>query len=230
MDSSKLFAVITGDVAGSRRLEGDQRRQLLNEIHHAFSNVDEILGKEAIAFPFEIFRGDSFQGVLQNPVLSLRAAIVIRASIRKAFPTTLKDAFDARIAIGIGTIDLLPGQHGGEGDGEAYRNSGPYLDKMNQTKSFLSIITPVEEHNRELQVEGALLDTIIARWTPAQAEAVFEYFKGKTQEEMAERFNISQPGIRKRLLSANMPAIQMMENRFIELIENETQHYNPVRL
>ena len=218
MDSSKLFAVITGDVAGSRRLEGDQRRQLLDEIHHAFSAVDEILGKEAIAFPFEIFRGDSFQGVLQNPVLALRAAIVIRASIRKAFPSTLKDAFDARIAIGIGAIDLLPGQHGGEGDGEAYRNSGPYLDKMNRTKGFLSIITPVEEYNRELQVECALLNTIIARWTPARAAVALEFFRGKTQSEIAHDMSISQPAIHKRQLSANIPAIELMEVRFREMI------------
>lgn len=224
MDSSKLFAVITGDVAGSKRLEGDQRRQLLDEIHHAFSAVDEVLGKEAIAFPFEIFRGDSFQGVLLNPVLSLRAAIVIRASIRKAFPTTLKDAFDARIAIGIGTIDLLPGLHGGEGDGEAYRNSGPYLDKMNQTKSFLSIITPFEEHNRELQVEGALLDTIISRWTPARAAVVIEFFRGKTQSEIAQRMSISQPAVHKRQLSASIPAIELMETRFKELIGTQTNN------
>ncbi len=224
MDSSKLFAVITGDVAGSKRLEGDQRRQLLDEIHHAFSAVDEVLGKEAIAFPFEIFRGDSFQGVLLNPVLSLRAAIVIRASIRKAFPTTLKDAFDARIAIGIGTIDLLPSLHGGEGDGEAYRNSGPYLDKMNQTKSFLSIITPFEEHNRELQVEGALLDTIISRWTPARAAVVIEFFRGKTQSEIAQRMSISQPAVHKRQLSASIPAIELMETRFKELIGTQTNN------
>jgi len=228
MANKKYFAVITGDVAGSSRLEGDQRRKLLDEIHKSFEAVDEILGNEAVAFRFEVFRGDSFQGVMAIPKLAFKAGLIIRTSIRKAFRTTLKDAFDARIAVGIGTIDLMPDQHGGEGDGEAYRNSGPYLDKMNKTKGFLSIMTPWNEVNSELLVECALLDAIISRWTPAQAEAVFEYFKGKTQEEMAEYFNISQPGIRKRLLSANMPAIEMMENRFIELMERETKNYNPV--
>lgn len=228
MDNKKYFAVITGDVAGSSRLEGDQRRKLLDELHKSFEAVAEILGNNTVAFQFEVFRGDSFQGVMAVPHLAFKAGLIIRTCIRKAFRTTLKDAFDARIAIGIGTIDLMPNQHGGEGDGEAYRNSGPYLDNMNKTKGFLSITTPRDEVNRELLVECALLDAIISRWTPAQAEAIFEYFKGKTQDEMAESFNISQPGIRKRLLSANLPAIEMMDNRFIELIENETNNYNPV--
>lgn len=227
MEYSKLFAVITGDVAGSKRLEGEKRRKLLDEIYNTFWVVNEILGKEAVAFPFEIFRGDSFQGVLQSPDLALRAAIIIRASIRKSFPTTLKDAFDARIAIGIGAIDLLPGQHGGEGDGEAYRNSGPYLDKMNRTKGFLSIITPVEAHNKELQVECALLDTIIARWTPARAAVALEFFKGKTQSEIAHDLSISQPAIHKRQLSANIPAIELMEERFREMIGQMINNISP---
>lgn len=221
MEKKKLFAVITGDIAGSSRLEGEQRRKLLDEIYKSFAAVDEIAGNDSVAFRFEVFRGDSFQGVLAKPEMALKTSLIIRAFIRKAFKTTLKDAFDARIAIGIGTIDLMPELHGGEGDGEAYRNSGPYLDKMNQTKGFLSIITPWEEANKELLVEAALLDTIISRWTPAQAEVVSEYFKGKTQAEIAEQFNISQPGLRKRLLSANLQAIELMENRFIELISNE---------
>jgi hypothetical protein len=225
MEKEKFYAVITGDIAGSSRLAGEQRRKLLDVIHQSFQSVEDILGNETIAFPFEVFRGDSFQGVLAQPEKAFIASIIIRAEIRKAFVTTLKDAFDARIAIGIGTIDLM-GKRGGEGDGDAYRYSGLTLDKMEKSKGFLNITTPWEEVNKEFAVECALLDTILSRWTAAQVEVVIGHIAGKTQEEMAEIYHISQPGILKRFSSSNFPAIEMMEKRYIELIERN----NPVGL
>jgi len=218
MNKEKIYAVLTGDVSGSSRLEGEQRQKLLTVLKHSFSLVDEILGDQTMAFPFEIFRGDSFQGVLNEPSQALRAAIIIRANIRKSFVTTLKNAFDARIAIGIGKISLLPDKRGGEGDGEAYRNSGPALDEMGKPPRFLMIRTPRTEMNSELQVELALLDAIIMKWSVQQAEVALEYFKGKNQEQMARFFNISQPAIRKRLFNSNLEQIVMLENRLTFLL------------
>lgn len=220
MEQKQIFAVITGDIAGSSRLAGAQRRKLLDAIHQSFQSVEDILGKQTIAFPFEVFRGDSFQGVLSQPEKAFKASIIIRAEIRKAFATTLKDALDARIAIGIGTIDLI-GKSGGESDGEAYRYSGLTLDRMEKSKGFLNITTPWEEVNKEFAVECALLDAILSRWTASQVEVVIGHIAGKTQEEMADFFHISQPGIRKRLLSTNFPAIEMMEDRYVELIKRK---------
>ena len=214
MDKMKIYAVLTGDVAGSSRLEGEQRQKLLTVLKDSFLLIDEIIGKEKVAFPFEIFRGDSFQGVLNETSGALRAAIIIRANIRRSFDTTLKNAFDARIAIGIGTISLLPDQRGGEGDGPAYRNSGPVLDEMTKPPRFLLVRTPWDEMNNEINVELALLDTIIMKWSVEQAEVALEYFKGKTQEQMAEYFQIAQSSIRKRLYNANLEQITLLENRF----------------
>lgn len=218
MDKMKIYAVLTGDVAGSSRLEGEQRQKLLTVLKDSFSLIDEIIGKEKVAFPFEIFRGDSFQGVLNETSRALRAAIIIRANIRRSFDTTLKNAFDARIAVGIGTITLLPDQRGGEGDGPAYRHSGPVLDEMTKPPRFLLVRTPWAEVNNELNVELALLDTIIMKWSVEQAEVALEYFKGKTQEQMAEYFQIAQSSIRKRLYNANLEQITLLENRFGSLL------------
>lgn len=212
----QLFAVLTGDVAGSSRFSGEERKKLLDGIKTSFSRIEEILGAGVIAFPFEIFRGDSFQGVLGKPDLALKAALIIRAGIRGSFKTTRKDAVDARIATGIGTISLMPQKSAGEGDGEAYRNSGPYLDALDKAGRMLSIKTPWDEINRELNAECALLDTIVGRWSAEQTDVVFEYLKGATQEEMAEKFSISQPAIRKRLQSANLFQIEIMLERFAD--------------
>jgi hypothetical protein len=218
MTQNKLYAVITGDIAGSSRLQGEERKKLLNGLKHSFAVIDEILGKEIMAYPFEIFRGDSFQGVLNVPELSLKAALIIRAKVRSSFKTTLKDAFDARIAIGIGEISLLPNFSGGEGDGEAYRNSGPELDLMGKTLRYVMVKTPWEDANQELNVECALLDTIISRWTVQQIEVVIEHFKGKTQEQIADGLKISQPGVRKRIQAAHASEIELMLSRFEHLV------------
>jgi hypothetical protein len=214
----QLFAVITGDVVNSSRFAGSERQKLIDALKFSFAKVDELIGKDAIAYPFEIFRGDSFQGVCRLPKEALTAALIVRAAIRKSFTTTIKNAVDARIAIGIGTISHLPQNSGGEGDGPAFRNSGPQLDKMIKHARMLIITTPREEVNQELNVECALLDTVIARWSKEQAEVVLEFFGGKTQEEIANHFQISQPAIKKRLDSAGVFEIDLMQQRFKNII------------
>jgi len=210
----KLYAVLTGDVAGSSRFSGDDRKKLLDTLKNAFLKTEQILGSDIIAFPFDIFRGDSFQGVLQKVEKALSTAVLMRAIIRSSYKTTLKNAVDTRIAVGIGSISHLPDKNSGEGDGEAYRNSGPFLDKMSKHTRMINIITPWPEINTELNVECAMLDTIIIRWTVEQADVVIEYFTGKTQEEMAEKFKISQPAVKKRMASANIFQLELMINRF----------------
>jgi len=211
---SQLYAVITGDIAKSSRFEGEARKNLLNVLKAAFAKMEAILGTEIMAFPFEVFRGDSFQGVLINPEKALTAAVIIRAFIRSSYKTTLQNAVDARIAIGIGTISHLPDKNTGEGDGEAFRNSGPELDKLSKNKQMMTIKTPWEEINNELAVECSMLDVIISHWTPQQADVIIEYLNGKTQEEMAEKFNISQPAVKKRMASANSYQLDLLIDRF----------------
>lgn len=226
MAQEKMYAVITGDVAGSSRFEGERRVLLLSVMKQSFALVSEMLEDDVMAFAFEIFRGDSFQGVLHSPAKALKAALIIRAGLRKGFQTTLKDAVDARIAIGIGAISMLPDGRGGEGDGEAYRNSGPLLDKMAKESRFIKVTTPWESMNQELDVECALLDTIISKWSSKQAEVFIETWKGKTQEQMATELNISQPGIRKRIQSSNIFPIELMNNRFDHLMQSFHQNMN----
>ncbi len=225
---SQLYAVLTGDIAKSSRFEGAARQNLLNILKAAFEEMEAILGSDLIAFPFEIFRGDSFQGVLLQPEKALAAAVLIRSFIRSSYKTTLQNAVDARIAIGIGTVSHLPVKSTGEGDGEAFRNSGPELDKLSKHKLMMAIKTPWDEINSELAVECSMLDVIISRWTPQQADVIIEYFKGKTQEEMAENFKVSQPAIKKRMASANSYQLDLMVHRFNSFFK--TVNYNPVGL
>jgi predicted DNA-binding protein (UPF0251 family) len=219
MSSSELYAVLTGDIVGSKKIIGSQRDNLLDALKLSFSVVEDIF-PNVIHAPFEIHRGDSFQGTLSSPELALRVAVVIRAGLRVHFKAkTGPNGIDARIAMGIGTIDFLPTGRVSEGDGDAFRRSGPLLDMMKK-KRRLMVQTPWQDIDEELSVECALVDTLINRWSAEQAVAVVAQIKGLTQEEAAGKIGISQPAVRQRLKAAGWWALEQMLDRYECLIRD----------
>jgi hypothetical protein len=215
MSNRELYAVVTGDVVGSSKLNSSQRNHLLSVLKSSFSIIKDIA---PLRSPFEIHRGDSFQGVLSKPELALHVVTVIRANLRYAFETKRRRyALDTRIAVGIGQIDFLPGGRGPEGDGEAFQRSGPILDTMKGDQRLL-IRTPWPSINAELDVECSLFDALVNRWSAEQAQAILGKILGLTQERAAEEFGISQPAVRQRLKSAGGRAIEELCRRYERLI------------
>lgn len=227
MNQDRLFAVITGDIVSSSKIQASHRDQLLSKLKGIFVNVETIFPDVDISAPFGIHRGDSFQGVLSKPEFALRSVIYIRASLRSAFENDLdRYKLDARIAVGIGAIDFLPNGRGSEGDGEAFRLSGPVLDKM-KGEQLLLIRTPWKKVNDELQVECALLDAIINKWSARQAEAIVCLIRDLTQEQTARELNISQPAVQYRLKGAGGWSIDHILQRYENLIRNADKGCGP---
>lgn len=218
MKSNRLYAVITGDIVGSSKIKNNQRSHLLSLLKSTFCTMEKIIPGR-IQSPFEIHRGDSFQGVLSNPEDALRIVILIRTSLRYGFKIKQsQNILDARIAAGIGKITFLPSGRGSEGDGEAFWLSGPILDKMKGDKRLV-IRTPWEEINSELDVECALLDALINRWSAEQAQAINGKIKNLTQEQIARQLGISQPAVRQRLKRAGSWAVEELCSRYEQLIQ-----------
>jgi len=220
LDRKKLYAVVTGDVAESSGIHGDLRGKLVDTLKQSFSLVEEYAPAPGLASSFEIFRGDSFQGVLADPAYALRCLIYIRTTLRSSQPEQALQNWDARISAGIGTIDYLA-DRGPEGDGDAYRRSGPYLDQMKGEK-FTSIITPWEFINRELNAETALLDALISKWTPSQAETVQMLMEGKIQREIGNELGVSQSAVHYRTKGAGWFAVNTFLERFESLINQQS--------
>ena len=212
IDKEKMYAVLSGDLVGSSRLDEKERKSVLTVLKDSFGLLASIY-PGAVKYNFDIYRGDSFQGVLCEPEFSFGAAVIIRAYLR----SKIERKADARIAIGIGKIDFLPA-HITEGYGEAFSLSGKLLDEMKKSRYNLQIKTPSEEINNELKVEFILLDFVISKWSPEQSEAVIEHLKGFTQEKIAKKVNISQPAVHKRLENAGVWLIDKMRYRFEKLI------------
>jgi len=153
MQEGRLYAVITGDVVGSSKLEPAVRHALLDLLAASFATVDECFGP--MESRFAIYRGDSFQGVLSNPRTAMHAALLLRASIRAGLPGTRfpKDP-DVYLAVGIGTISSLPEGQGAMGDGEAFRRSGPALDDLTTKGTRAAAYAGAESHRPYESGEG----------------------------------------------------------------------------
>ncbi len=217
MKNRGLYAVITGDIVGSSKLTASQRGRLLSVLKSSFHALKNIM-IDGMRAPFEIHRGDSFQGVLSKPEAALRVAIAIRTCLRHGFETKQRrHALDARIAVGIGQIDFLPAGRGSEGDGSAFRRSGQTLDAMKGDQRLI-IRTPWQELDAEFDTACALLDALINRWSSEQAQAILGQIRGLTQEKAAREFGVSQPAVRQRLKSAGGWAIEALCRRYEQVI------------
>jgi len=213
MSIKKIYAVLTGDLVGYSRYKTKDRKEVLLHLKDSFRK----LPPDITASKFWVFRGDSFQGILSRPEEALEAALIIRSSLMSRYKGK-SSRLDARIAIGLGTVDYLP-RKVGEGDGEAFRNSGMELDGMKKSGKNLIIKTPWKELNDELRTECALLDAVIDRWTREQAEAIMYQIMGSTQEEIARKLKISQPAVFHRLRTCGYRAIQEFLLRYKDAVK-----------
>ncbi len=218
MKTSRRYAVITGDLIGSSKFTHEERESLLNEMHKLFQLIEtELLPQNIITYPFETYRGDSFQCVLQGPEHALRVALTIRSGLRSLSWKNNKE-IDARISIGIGNIDYFPSSNKvTEGDGEAFHNSGRALDEMKKENKKIVIVTEDMELNRSLEVQCSLLDALSEYWSQEQWQAIYGKLRGLKQKEMAKEYFASQPAISQRLKAAKYNAIEKYLNYYKSL-------------
>lgn len=209
-----IVGVITGDIVSSSEKD---RKILLQDLKEILVEIDKLQPKKTL--PFELYRGDSFQGLIVEPEKALKYSLLIRANLKKK---SNGGNTDARIAIGVGTVNFMA-TTAAESDGEAFRNSGPILDTMKDENVRLRVKTPWEEINQELDVSLFLADALIHRWTTAQVEVIAESLMGKKQTEIAEKLKISQSAVNQRLKAGNWEAINKLMVRFNTLITEYTK-------
>ncbi len=217
-----VYAVLTGDVVESSQLDAKDKGRLIDSLKKAFKCIkkwEHSTDDDQRKATFNIFRGDSFQGLLADAKNALKAGIYIRAVMRKSQPADKEISWDARLAIGIGTVDLLP-ENISEGDGPAYRNSGPVLDGL-KGDHRLAVTTPWEEVNNEFKAACALLDAVIAKWTAPQAEIMWLLLEGEKAKDIAEKLGISQAAVHYRVKGAGWFAIEAALQRYRDIITSK---------
>jgi len=225
----KLYAVLTGDLIGSRQLKsgGISYIELLNKSL-------EYVGEGYRRPPF-IYRGDSFQGITSEPESALKDAILLRLRLISGFKVEEKGPrIDARVSIGVGEIDHLPdegydlgGLGGladlGEMNGEAFEYSGLQLDRIKKEGQNLAVKTPWEETNRELDIYCRMIDRLIERWTKKKCEAVMHRLEGHTLHEIGEMLNIDGSAVHYRLAQTDYEIVELIIQRYSDIIRNKVE-------
>ena len=157
-------AIITGDIVQSTQILS--RSKLLSSIQTLVGELQELT-----PFKFELFRGDSFQLLLDDPIHALKIALLIRAGLQGKTTEASLHKWDARLSIGLGTINYTSDQII-TSDGEAYHNSGREFDALGKRR--LALRTPWEAVNYEFAVSTAFADDIISCWSIPQAQTIYQ--------------------------------------------------------
>lgn len=212
----KIKGVITGDIIESSAIRIKYRDFLLKSIREI---ADELSVIEPLRI--EMFRGDSFQAVIDSPENAIKIAVLLRAGLKGHTPKECKKPWDARLSIGVGTISY----HADNtvlSDGEAFQYSGRTLDEMGKRR--LVVKTRWADVNEELQVSGAFADEVISSWSVPQSQAAYQALLYNTsQKEIAHKFQKSAQNISKLLGAAKLNLVQMYIDRYHKLISNLTK-------
>jgi len=194
-------SVLTGDLIRSTHLSdaglNDARQTALSAATQLSTWEKGLLGAQP-----EFFRGDSWQVLLMRPGFFLRAAILMRAKLRSA-----NDAWDTRIAVGIGEVSRIDRNRTSLSSGEAFLLSGQALDRMG-VNTRLVVATP-NGLWRTLDPLAQMCSAIMDDWTSKQAEIASLALAPapSMQSEIAERLGISQQAVSKALSAAKVGAV-----------------------
>ncbi len=220
-------AVITSNIIHSSRVSEAHKEWLYESISGGLSIFESGFGMKS-----EMYRGDSFQCLVENCRNALRAGLVIKTFIRSLNPwegegsppkntkNTINPVwiFDVRMGIGIGDIDLRL-KNIATSNGKAFQISGRLLDEMKTTKSRLAIGSD-DNYNEELMMESTLLDTILSRTSALQCEVINLKLLGYTEIEISRRLKIQQSAVNQRSISGNWNVISKMVDYFEKIYAN----------
>ncbi|MFO7931207.1 MAG: hypothetical protein R6U97_07350 [Desulfosalsimonas sp.] len=205
-DAGHVYAVITGDFIGFSGMEKHTRQSMPDVMAQAGGLVQRILPGVMVK-NIDVFRGDSWQALIKDPVYCLRTALVIRAFARSYLGSA---GLDMRAAIGVGPVDYVPEAKVSAGDGPAFRRSGKMLEKMSSSRNAGLLRYSFPDLPQESLVD-ALVRTAgaLSCWRALQARAVLGVLEGKSRSEIAETWpgRISRQAVSAHLKNGQWPAL-----------------------
>ncbi|MCU0423116.1 MAG: hypothetical protein MUC81_09920 [Bacteroidia bacterium] len=220
-----MKAVITGDIIQSTKMTASQRISLIKYLENALYNWSKDYN-----FQYEIYRGDSFQCLLNHPLYALRVALQVKTYIRGLNPNSVYKLsaekqpskvqtmiypiwmFDIRLAIGIGEVEGKT-RSLRIANGNAFLLSGRSLDSLKRIKQTLGIASN-DVFQVELDTEFYLLDHIISKTTALQSEVICLKLLGYPEIEIAKMLGIAQSAVNQRSNKGGWNAIAKMVRRY----------------
>ncbi len=212
-----MIAVISADLLSSSGYSREYLEKVLVALKDEFEELKTI--NKSAASNFKIFRGDSFQGIVEFPAESLKIAIRLKTVINRLQVDKNSRAItaDIRCAIGIGTYDFKR-ESISESNGQAFQFSGRTLDSMKNSARKTLLKTPMESIDNEFNTSLFLFDTLTDKWSTASAEVVYFLLKGFKEQDIAEKLEISQSAVNQRKKAAGWDAIAQLLERYNQVI------------
>lgn len=201
-----MIAVITGDIINSKK---NSPKKWLKAIK---KELDKIGGSPK---SWEIYRGDSFQLIINKFEDALLIAIKIKAAL-KSIP-----GIDARMAIGIGDMTHNAPKIT-ESNGSAFVHSGEKFETLRKEKQNLAIKSDSAAFDNEMNLYLKLALIAMDNWTVNAAEIVNTTLDnpGKLQEELGKIVGIKQNAISNRLKRAYFDEVMEVNKMFIEKLKS----------
>lgn len=210
-----MAAIISGDLINSSKYAPDDLRSILEILKMEFQQIEKQFSDRAIFF--ELYRGDSFQGIVEDSSLALAIALQIKSAVNKYSKNEdAKNAApiaDIRISIGLGEVTYVKNALA-ESNGEAFQYSGRTLDTMKSEEMKIALTTKDHDINSEFKVHLKFLDALTNRWSIASAEVVYYLLRNYKEQEIARKVSRSQAAINQRKKAAGWEEIKLLLDRY----------------
>lgn len=213
-----IYAAISADIVASTSLS----KEALIELSIGVRSFLKKTATDYYGFWGRLVKGDSIECIMKHPNDALRIAVMLKSFIKSFVPSDgIADPkfkqFGLRIAIGIGemrivdeTLDIM--------DGEAIYLSGRALtDMRDKIRDSFQIVLNNDVSKGALSVISMLLNHIINKATARQCETLFHRLQCDTDAEVAEKMNITRPGVNQNLNNMGWDAIERSVYYFEQL-------------
>lgn len=203
-----MFGVITGDIIDSRSLSNQE--EWLVPIRALFSKWGRV--NET----WEIFRGDSFQLEVLDPLDAVQKALMIKSTIKSIIGDQLQKRtgpVDVRMSIGIGEKQNSNAPIGTR-TGSAYFHSGEAFELLRKKEQNLLIKTDWEDFDREINLMFKLSLIVMDNWTVNAAEIVGIALENPNlkQIEIASMLELEQQSVSGRFKRAYFEELMELDN------------------
>lgn len=198
---------MTGDVVNSTKLLPKQERELFSKLMYATLQD----------YPYEFYRGDSFQVFIDKPEKALQLALACRA-LAISFSSHTVMSFDMRISIAIGKVTLPIGNLGTAKD-EPFVLSGRRLDSLKTEGRRLAMVCGDSKVNIGFDVISNYIDSILRKMTTKQADVIIELLNGVSQQQLAGSIGKSKSTISELAAAGGWPEIERLLQQYEELVK-----------
>ncbi|MFU8813158.1 MAG: SatD family protein [Balneolaceae bacterium] len=205
----KSYIVIIGDIEHSRKLPGDERKQVQKKLESVFRKLNRASGH--IISPYTITLGDEFQAVYESAGDIFQHIWTIMATVHPIY---------VRMSIGVGEITTEMKQKNALGmDGPAFHKAREQLLQMKENKLLLSVAAENEGFSRLVNNSFRILDVNLRSWKKNRFTILQKLYEGKEVKQIAKDTGLSEVAVYKNINAGTLEAIRGLCDSISEIIE-----------